>query len=191
MPTFLSDPSSTFTFLLLLVAVVAVGVWYRYRDKKSRNLMIAVLGSYRGTARDRSGLRKSARTGGTEGSGNGDRGDKQNPDGFLKHVSDSFDAYGANKAQLRKAPAWGLIRQYHAKITAFNFQRNLFKEIGPNEVEVVFTAKATAESGLLMRYCQSRWVKESDGEWRLKSVKFFNPADGGMNKEEPIPGFPN
>jgi hypothetical protein len=118
---------------------------------------------------------------------------KQDVNGFLKHVSDSFEAYGANKAKLHTSPAWGLIKQYQVDVTAFNFERNLYKEIGSNEIEVVFTAKATSktEAGLLMRYCQSRWVKDPDGQWRLKGIKFFDPADGGMNKEAPIPGFPN
>src|SRR5437867_11006805 len=79
---------------------------------------------------------------------------KQDPNAFLNNVSESFDAYGANKAKLRTSPAWGLIKQYSAEITAFNFQRNLFKEISTNEVEIVFTAKATSktEGGMLMRY---------------------------------------
>lgn len=190
MPTFLSDPSTSFTFILLLVAVVAVGIWYRFRDKTSRNRMIAVLvvvaavlviAQVVDSPREQAELKVREMTAAAS---------KQDVDGFLKHVSESFEAAGATKAQLRKAPAWGYVKQYKPKIDAFNFQRNLFKEIGPNEIEVVFTAKAQAEGGMLMRYCQSRWVKDPDGEWRLKSVKFFNPADGGMNREDPIPGFP-
>jgi hypothetical protein len=193
MPTFLSDPSPAFTFVLLLVAVVAVGVWYRFRDKTSRNRMIVVvavvfaallIGYFVDSPREQA--EKHVQEMVTAAT-------KQDPEGFLKHVSESFEAYGSNKAKLRTSPAWGLIKQYSADITAFNFQRNLFKEINPNEIEVVFTAKATSKTdgGLLMRYCQSRWVKESDGQWRLKGIKFFDPADGGMNKESPIPGFPN
>jgi hypothetical protein len=192
MPTFLSDPGNVYWFLVFLAVIAAVGILFRSRSKKSRNAMIVVLAvagvlvaiPFFVEAPRKQAERKvqdmvAAAT-------------KADPDGFVKHVSDSFEAYGANKAKLRKSEAWGLIKQYSAEITAFHFERSLFKEISPNEIEVVFTAKATSktEGGLLMRYCKSRWVRDPDGEWRMKGIKFYNPADGGMNKEEPIPGFP-
>ncbi|HEY2783994.1 MAG TPA: hypothetical protein VGJ05_03390 [Fimbriiglobus sp.] len=190
MPTFLSDPSPAFTFVLLLVAVIAIGVWYRFRDKTSRNRMIAILivvgallvigqafDSPREIAEKKVQAMVAAAT-------------KSDPDAFLKNVSDSFVAYGANKAKLRTSPAWDLIKQYKAEVIAYDFPRNLYKEISPNEIEIAFTAKAKAESGFQMRYCLSRFVKDPDGEWRMKGIKFYNMAEGGMNREDPIPGFP-
>ncbi len=193
MPTFLSDPSPVFTFLLVLFAVVGVGVWYRYRDKTSRNRAIAILvvvgvvlaipffvEAPRKQAERKVQAMVTAAT-------------NLDKDGFLKHVSESFEAQGAKKANLSKSPAWDAIKTYRAEVTAFNFERNLFKEISSTEIEVVFTAKASSrtEAGMLMRYCKSRWVKDPDGEWRMSNIKFYDPADGGMNRESPIPGFPN
>jgi hypothetical protein len=190
MPTFLSDPAPALYLILLVLAVIGGGIWFRFRDRGSLvrvGIILAVLlllfvtDTLLESPREE-GIRKvnemcAAAT-------------AANPDKFVEHVSESFESYGANKEKVRRSGAWDLVRQHKARINASGFDRDGFKPVNDAEFDLEFLATAKAESGVLQRYVRARFVRDPDGKHRLKGVKFYDPLTGGLNREEPIPGFP-
>ena len=59
------------------------------------------------------------------------------------------------------------------------------------EIGNSFLAKGEAggQQGAVLRYIRTRFVKEADGAYRMKSMKFYS-LENGNRAEEPIPGFP-
>lgn len=191
MPTFLSDPSPAFYLILVVLTLVAGGIWYRFRDRGSLVrvglaaglLALLFVGDLLFESPREEGVRKvnemcMAAT-------------ESNADKFVANVSESFESYGANREKVRKSGAWDMVRHYQASINATGCDRVGYRDINATEFEQDFLATAKAkDGGVLQRYVRARFVKDPDGKYRLKSVKFYNPADGGMNHEDPIPGFP-
>lgn len=191
MPTFLSDPAPALYLILLVLVVIAGGIWVRFRDRGSLIrvgiavavlLLLFVIDTLVESPREE-GIRKvnemcAAAT-------------APDPDKFVANVSDSFESFGANKEKVRKSGAWDLVRQYKARINATGFDRDGFKPVNDTEYDLEFLATAKAQDGgVLQRYVRARFVRDPDGKYRLKGVKFYDPLTGGLNREEPIPGFP-
>ena len=190
MPTFLSDPAPALYLILLVLAVIAAGIWFRYRDRGSLVrvgiivavlLLLFVIDTLVESPREE-GIRRvnemcAAAT-------------EPNADKFVAHVSESFEMQGANKEKVRKSGAWDLIRQYKPRISATGFDRDGYKPVSDAEFDLEFLATAKAEAGLQQRYVRARFVRDPDGKHRLKGAKFYDPLTGGLNREEPIPGFP-
>jgi hypothetical protein len=191
MPTFLSDPVLGVYLVLVAFVVIAGVIVARKRDRRSwisLGIAVAVLllvglidlvveSPREEATRKVKAMAEAATT--------------ADPGRFVEHVSTSFEANGKNRDDLKAAPAWHQIRTLQAKVTVWGFGHDAHQRISDTEVEVGFYAKGEAPgSGMVMRYVRARFVKDSDGEYRLKSLKFYNPAERGLNAEEPIPGFP-
>lgn len=189
MPTALSDPSTN-TYLALIVAVViTAAIWVRRRTRTSLIVFAAASGilaalylidklveSPREEATRRTEAMAAAAT-------------ARNPDAFLENVSASFSAYGANRDKLRGSPAWALIDQYRVRVAVSGFGHDDFQAISNDEIEIGFRAKAEAATGeMLARYVKARFVRDPDGKYRVKSMKFYDYID--TRKEDAIPGFP-
>lgn len=191
MPTFLSDPPNAFYLILFVLVVIAGGIWFRFRDRGSlvrfaaaAALLLAVfmIDTFVESPREE-GVRKVNEM--------CDAATEPNPDKFVANVSDSFEYAGANKEKIRQSGAWNLVRQHKARIVATGFDRDKFNQISDTEFEQEFLATAkAADGGVLQRYVRTRFTRDPDGKYRLKGVKFYDPLTGGMNHEEPIPGFP-
>ena len=67
----------------------------------------------------------------------------------------------------------------------------LVQVLSDTEIEFGFYAKgqASGQPGAVLRYIRTRFVKEADGSYRMKSMKFYS-LENGNRVEEPIPGFP-
>jgi hypothetical protein len=191
MPTLLSDPPNAFYLILFVLVVIAGGIWFRYRDRGSMVrcaavaallLVIFMIDTFVESPRE-VGIRKvnemcAAAT-------------EPNPDKFVANVSESFEYAGANKQKVRQSGAWEMVKRHEARIVATGFDRDKFNQVSDTEFEQEFLATAKGkDGGVLQRYVRARFVRDSDGQYRLKGVKFFDPMTGGMNHEEPIPGFP-
>jgi hypothetical protein len=113
------------------------------------------------------------------------------PDRFLEHVSTSFQMQGKNREQVKAMPAWGMIRTLRARIAVWGFSPDTYQEISDKEIEIGFYVKAETASkdGMAMWEARARFVKDPDGQYRLKTLKFYNPAEGGLKAEVQIPGF--
>jgi hypothetical protein len=189
MPTFLSDPSPTLLMLLLVATVVAVGLWLRNR-KRTNAIVAAVFGllllllvlcdQFVESPREEAIRRVIDMT---------DAATAVEPDRFVSHVSQSFDYKGAKRDQLRTSGAWSFIRQHRATVTAAAFSRDDFEQPTPDTVVIGFLAKGQLPDGQRgMWYTKTTFVRDPDGAYRLKGMKFFNPIN--TRSEETIPGFP-
>ncbi|MDB5306640.1 MAG: hypothetical protein JWO38_842 [Gemmataceae bacterium] len=191
MPTFLSDPPP-WLYLVLIAVVVATGTLAaRNQDRRS----LARFGFAAGVLFlvfliDR--LFESPREEATRKvQAMADAATAADPIRFIESVSPTFETNGANRDRLKASPAWSLIRAHTARIAVWGFGQDAYDRISETEIEIGFYAKAEAAGGgMVMRYARARFVKDPDGQYRVKTIKFYNPADRGLNAEEPIPGFP-
>jgi hypothetical protein len=187
MPVFLSDPSST-TYLVLAALVIVTGaVAARWQDRRRVGLFLACLLLLGGVYLiDR--LYASPREEAVAGVGELlDAVNQRQPDRFLANVSDSFDAKGMKKADLRRAVE--LARQFDAKVVAWNFDRNrvVYLDGTPPGVEVVFDAKAEGPGGAVPKHVKATFVRDPDGKYRMRSFATYNIVQKQV--EEPIPGL--
>jgi hypothetical protein len=191
MPTLLSDPPQTFYLVLIGVVLVTGALAGRNQDRRSA-IRFAVAGAVLLVFFLIDALSESPREEAVRKvTAMADAASVPDPDRFVEHVSQSFDYNGKNREDLRQSTAWGEVRARHARIAVWGFGRDAFERISDTEVEIGFYAKAqTPEGQFLARYVKSRFVKDPDGQYRVKTMRFYNPADRGINTEEPIPGFP-
>lgn len=187
MPVFLSDPSST-TYLVLAALVIVTGaVAARWQDRRRVGLFLACL-LLGGALYLVDRLYASPREEAVAGVGDLlDAVNQRQPDRFLANVSDSFDAKGLKKADLRRAV--DLARRFDARVVAWNFDRNrvAYLEGSPPGVEVVFDAKAEGPGGTVPKHVRATFVRDPDGKYRLKSFATYNIVN--KKDEEPVPGL--
>ncbi len=191
MPTWLSDPSNGLYLVLFVLVVIAGAVWARYQDRRSRNRALVALAAFlvlllcdllfespREQATRKVQEMAAAAT-------------ARDPDKFVANVSNSFRYGGADRERLRSSRAWEMIRQFNARVAVWGFSRDDSRDLGDDGVEIGFFAKGEAPDGrFVMRYIRAVFVKDPDGQYRLRTMSFHNPAEKGLNAEDPIPGFP-
>lgn len=192
MPTFLSDPSPSLYLLLIVAAVVAAFVCYRQQTRKSCYvasvfggvlLLVFTIDVLFESPREEATRKVKAMAAAATA---------HDADKFVEHVSPSFSVGGGNRDKLKTTISSGIIQQYDVRAAVWDFGRDTFKEISDGEIEIGFMSKGESlkMSGFVLRYTRARFVRDPDGQWRLKDVKFYNPAENGLNAEDPIPGFP-
>jgi hypothetical protein len=192
MPTILSDPPWALYLLLFAVALVFAAVAARNQDRKSLlrfalaslPLLLLFLCDRRFESPREEATRKvqamaAAAT------------DPPSPDRFVENISASFNEKGKTRDAIRNHHVWDLVRQFHARVAVWGFGRDAFEQVSEGEIEIGFYVKADSPqaTGFVMRYARARFVKDSDGQYRVKSIKFYDPAQG-MDREAPIEGFP-
>jgi len=192
MPTIFSDPPQAL-YLILIAGVIVTGTLAaRNQDRRSfirlgialgLLLVLFLVDRFFESPREEANRRVSAMAAAAMAA---------NPDRFMENVSTSFEMRGANRERLKAAPAWGLIRNHRVRVAVWGFSPDTYEEINDKEIEVGFYLKVEVENpqGMAMWDSRARFVKDSDGQYRLKTVKFYNPAEGGLNAEVAIPGFP-
>jgi hypothetical protein len=189
-PTFLSDPTTGLYLVLIAIPVVAAVPLARSQDRKSLRrfllgcvpiVLVFLIDWLVESPREEATRRVLAMA---------DAATRVDPAGFVEHVSPSFNVNGKGKEQLKSSPVWNQIRAYNARVAVWGFGHDAYERVGDNEIEVGFYAKGEAASGVLLRYCRARFVEDPDGQYRLRGIRFYDPAGRGLNAEEPIPGFP-
>jgi hypothetical protein len=188
-PNILSDPSLSLYLVLAVTFVIALAVWYRRRDRKTLLAALAlgllVLGLYlvdvsfespREQANRRVQLMAVAAT-------------ARDPERFVEQLSDSFNYRGVTKQQMRTSGIWATLRNFNARVAVWGFGKGEFEEIGENEIEIGFYAKGESPQGFRWYFMRARFVRDTDGQFRAKTVKFYAP-EGGRTNEDPPPGFP-
>lgn len=191
MPTFLSDPSLALYALLAVTFIVTAAVWYRRRDRKSLLAMLVagavLVGLYLidvsfDSPREEATKRVEAMAAAASA---GD------PARFVEHLSPKFAINGGDRERVRNSGVWNLIRQHSARVAVWGYGKGEFEEINENEIEIGFYCKGEAAGfqGALLRFAKGRFVRDPDGKFRMKGIKFYS-VEGGRDREEPIPGFP-
>lgn len=190
MPTIFSQPPAAVYLVLAVGFVIALAVWYRRRD---RNSLVAIMGSGiillsiylvdrsfespREQANRRALILAEAAT-------------ALDRNRFIDQLSDSFNYNGATKNAIRTSGMWDAIRQWNARVVAWGFGTPDYVEHGEDELEIGFYVKGESPGhGAMIRFVRARFIRDPDGQFRVKTVKFFSP-EGGLNREDPPPGFP-
>ncbi len=190
MPTLLSDPPPILYLLLIVGAIVGVCFAYSKQDRRAFRiagitvgllLLVFLLDLFFESPREEATRKVQAMAAAATAA---------NGDGFVEHVSPTFAVGPANREKLRTTVSSGIVKQLGARVAVWDFGHDTFQWISDGEIEIGFMSKGEAANGFVMRYTRTRFVRDPDGQWRLKDVKFYNPADRGLNVEEPIPGFP-
>lgn len=196
MPEFLSDPTPTFMIVLGIFVLIAVGFWWSQRSRRSLIVIAAAVGVL-GLFLLCDTLFESKREQATQHiEAMIEAMNKRDADAFVSHLSESFTmqksgAGTAGKEAIRKSHVWGKIEAYDARVAVWDLGHDSYKTINDNEFEIGFMAKGEIpDGGFLQRYVRAFFIKDPDGEYRVKTIKFYDPLNGGMNSESPIPQFP-
>jgi uncharacterized membrane protein len=185
MPTFLSDPPPALYLTLLLAALIAGGLWARYRRRSllvAAGVVVALLVLLFALDRTNESPREQAvrRVNDMAAALTA-----KNWQGFSEHVSESFDANGMKKADLRRGFDLGV--QHGVRAVAWEF--GLAEPVTYTDESVVirFDAKAETPSGApLAKHIQATFAKDPDGQFRMRSFATFNIVQKKV--AEPIPG---
>lgn len=185
MPTVLSDPPPAVYFTLFLAALIVGGLWVRYRRRSlllAASVVLALLlllfaidrttESPREQAVRRVNEMAAALT-------------ERNWTRFAEHVSESFDAGGLKKADLKRGFDLGV--QYSVRAVAWDYALAEPVTYTDDTVAIRFDAKAETPSGQpLAKHVQATFGKDPDGQFRMRSFATFNIVQKKV--AEPIPG---
>jgi hypothetical protein len=186
MPHFLSDPPPAAYVVLVLAALVGGGLWYRYRRRMllmgvailvTLFILLSLMAVSFESPREQSNRRvREMAQALTE----------KNWAKFADHVSESFDANGLKKADLKKGFDLGV--QYNLRVVAWEFALAEPVTYTDDTVVIRFDAKAEARSGeQLAKHFQATFTKDPDGQFRMTSFTPFNYVQKKL--AEPIPGL--
>ena len=190
MPTWLSDPTTGFYAVVFVLVVVAVAMYLRNRTRNNAlTAALAVVVFIALVLCDRlfeSPREESVRKVGEISAALNER----NADKFMNLVSDRFEYKTWKKADLRKAV--DLAKQYNIRTAVWEFNRDRATMVANgNEIEFTFDGKAEGPGGEpLMKHFKARFIKDPDGQWRLKSFTPYNILQKENGPEETIPGLP-
>lgn len=184
--------------LLVAAAVVLTVIWYRSRDRRilyalggTIGLLVAlVLGAELvrlfGGKSDNEIIKATVE----EMAKAYNRGDIQ---AAFQPISDSFEMGGTTKETLRRFAEGARERREVTQVEVWGFEDAKItpaKDGQPPTATVRFRVKPTGAEGESPQFwdCEAVFVKEADGQWRLKSFQLFLP-----NRKEPypIPQLPN
>jgi hypothetical protein len=189
MPTFLVDPPQWLYLFLALLLVVAGAVWC---SKRTRRTLLAVLIALALLALvvlidfTMESPRESAVKGVKEISA---AINARNWDAFDARVSKDFEYRGLKKADLRKKLG-DVITAFDARTAVWDFNRDKVEQKGENQIAVVFDAKGDPKSGAAYyAHFKATFVRESDGQWRLKTLAVYPYASKTNGPEEELPGL--
>jgi ketosteroid isomerase-like protein len=189
-PDFLSDPLPTLYLFLAAITMVAGLVWLNRRTRRTMTafwiscsllstlgLIDIVVESPREAAvRSVRELSQAA--------------NERNWDKFDARVSNDFEYRGLKKADLRVKLA-SVLQRFDARTAVWNFDREKVIQTGNNQVEVVFDAKGDPKTGAAYyTHLKAVFIREQDGQWRLKTLKVYPYVSKTNGPEETIPGIP-
>jgi len=105
---------------------------------------------------------------------------------FLAHVSDDFQAYGMNKKALREETASAIDRFgiSNASISDLKLDE-LDKENGRATVSFRGAADNNRTARLAIP-CKAKFVRDKDGQWRMKSIAFYKPLVDNLDPWNPF-----
>lgn len=193
MPTILSDPPLG-VYLVLVAGVVVTGVMAaRNQDRKSLIrlalaltplLLLVLLDRLFESPREEATRKVQAMAAAAS--------DPPSPERFVEFFSPTFDMNGKTRDALKTHPVWNTVRSFKTRVAVWGFGHDAYRVISDNEIEIGFYIKGESQTqgGMIMRYSRARFVKDPDGQYRVKSIKFYKTIDGGLNEEDPIVGFP-
>jgi len=177
---------SVYVFLLLIGCLLLV-LWWQQRDRRLIYAVSAVglaallyflLDVVRQTPREQveATIREMA-----------DAVNKHDVDRLFRHVSDNFKYRGRDKKEFRERVRSAL-DTYGVKNARIKNLRFLKEDAAAGQVTVRFDGKAdTNQEWTLALPCEVDFIREGDGQWRMKAIRFYNPVRS--EEEWDIPGL--
>lgn len=187
MPTFLSDPSDTFYILLFVMALIAIVLWLRSRDKKTQFGAIAGVAIFAlfiicdqafESPREESVMRIEDISKAIN---------DRNGDLLSSFVSESFEYKDKKKADAKRLAE--LAKQHNVTTGVWNFDRDRVVEVSDTEIDIVFDGKAEGSGGNFAAHFKTRFVRDPDGKWRLKTFTAYDLLKKEQGPPIDIPGF--
>jgi hypothetical protein len=185
-----ADPSRSFVLLVVIAAVIAGIAAFRTRSRHAVTafavfavmlLAIVLMDRFIESPREEAVRRVEVMTAAAMAG---------QPDAFVEHVSVKFDKNGVTRDKLRTSQVWELIKHYKPTIKVWDFSRDQFEMLTDDSIQIGFMMKGEAQQGFILRYGKAKFIRDTDGAWRMSSIAFYNPAENGLKNEDPIPGFP-
>ena len=189
MPTTLSDPPFSLYAILAAILLIAGAVWFNRRTRRSLAVFLSIAFLLLVLwAIDR--LYESPREAAVRGVQEiQDAINERNWAAFESHISKDFKYRAMNRAELREKMS-SVVNAYNARAAVWEFNRDKVRQNGENEIEIVFDAKGDPKNGAAY-YChlKATFIREADGEWRLKTFAVYNYASKTNGPEDVIPNI--
>jgi len=188
MPTFLSDPSDIFYVLLFVMALIAIVVWLRSREKKSQfgaiaGVVIFALFIICDQAFDSPREEALQRVNDISKAIN-----DRNADLVKSYVSDSFQYKDKKKSDFKQLVE--LAKQHNVRTVVLDDYRDRVVYHSDTEIDITFDAKADGPDGKpFLAHFKTKFIKESDGKWRLKTFTAYRYDQKEQGEEISLPGF--
>lgn len=197
MPTFIADPPQIIYLLLGGLLIVTGLIAAQRQDRKSVTafaiafflmLIVFLVDRFAESPREEAERRAYMMA---------QAADAKNLDAFVEHVADKVTIANGNekgktltREEVKTHPFWNTLRQFNVHVAVWDFSRDEVKQIGTNAVEIGFFAKGEEPGGgkQIPLYVRATFTKQSDGKYKLTTLRTFDPLD--HEKGFPIPGFP-
>jgi hypothetical protein len=188
--TFLTDPTPGFYAVLILAALFLGGVAFRYRTRTTKLLagvvlalliLVFLIDFFIDSPREQSVRKVSAMI---------DAINARNTAGLLSHVSESFDFKGRKKSQLGAAQLWNNLRTFQVNVRASDFSRDYVQTPDGNSISIGFLATAEAEGRPMPLHIQVTFVRDPDGQFRVRTFTAHDPLQKTKGSEIQLPGLP-
>jgi len=193
MPTFLSDPPRALYLLLFAAVIISVALAFRRQDRKSvlalaiaagLLLVVWLVDTLVESPREEAVRRVLLMVKAAEAL---DR------EAFVAQAAEKIEYHGdvdatVTKDGLRNSPLWTLLKQYDVKTDAWDFERDVVKEVGPDGIEIGFMAHGKAQGTPYPLYFRATFRKQPNGEMKMTSLASFDMVN--RNQRKGIPNFP-
>jgi hypothetical protein len=173
-----------------ILAVIGWGLWFRYRDKSSlvRALAVTAIAAAVGLIDIALESPREQCVGRTQQIAAALS--AKDFDKFAANFSDSFQYGTVKKADLKKQSLVDIVKQHVADVAVWDFDRNDYKKLDGDKVEIGFLGKATGKNGEpYVRYYIATYAKDPDGQYRMSGVTQYPFPRQEKPQEERIPGL--
>lgn len=196
MPTFLSDPPQSVYLLLFAAVLVSGAVWFNRRDNRRALVVFGSIGALFAVLLLLDLLFESPREESVRAVQTMvQAANTRDTNAFVAHVADTLEYQGEStpvsltREQVRVGGFWNNLRQFDARVAAWDFSRDDVRDAGANAIEIGFLAKGEARGQQAPLYFRATFARQPDGKMRLTRLATFDPLQR-ENQRKTIPFFP-
>lgn len=188
--TAVTDPSPTVYVVLILAALIWGGVALRYPKRMTRIvaavwiallILIFAIDFFVESPREQSVRKVSAMV---------DAMNARNSDALLAHASESFDYKGQKKSRLGSVELWNVLRSQNVRVSVWDFSRDDVQMPDDTTTVIGFMAKGEGGGRQVPMYIRATFVRDPDGQWRVRTFATYDPLQKARGSELTIPGLP-
>lgn len=189
MPTFLSDPSTSFYLILGIGVFIAAILFVKNRDKQSILQLVGISVLFVGLFLLDFGFESPREACIRAMKEMAEFSKNQSPDQILSHVSESFQYKSMDKNRLREMLKRSELQSIgYQGFEVWNFMRNQFTPIDETTVEIGFNAQLRGMPQT-QKSVFATFKKDPDANWRLSGFAIYPLGQGKQGQEESIPNW--